>query len=114
MFIPLPRFEIDYFYRYKVTQLSMVPSMWYQLVNHPDFQKVDLSSVYGAHSGAAYLPQEISAKVLKRMSNNSFFSEGYGMSETVRDRHQSPWRSSLIFVLDRFSHCSAIPWYAEW
>lgn len=62
----------------------MVPSMWYQLVHHLDFQKTDFSSVFGAHSGAAYLPHEISDKVLGRMPNNGFFSEGYGMSETVR------------------------------
>ncbi|KAJ3556860.1 hypothetical protein NP233_g11879 [Leucocoprinus birnbaumii] len=61
----------------------MVPSMWYQFVNHPDFTKTDFSSVFAVHSGAAHLPKEISSKVLEHTPNNDFFSEGYGMSETT-------------------------------
>ncbi|KAF9451833.1 acetyl-CoA synthetase-like protein [Macrolepiota fuliginosa MF-IS2] len=68
---------------YKATQLSMVPSMWYQVVNHPDFEKTDFNSVLGVHSGAAHLPKEIAAKVLRYTPNNTFFSDGYGMSETT-------------------------------
>jgi len=69
--------------------------MWYQLVNHPDFSKTDFSSIFGAHSGAAYLPREISDKVLERMSNNSFFSEGFGMSETTVSAIVRPFPGSL-------------------
>ena len=61
----------------------MVPSMYHQIVNHPDFLKTDLSTIVTSHSGAAHLPQEIATKFRNQTPNNLFFSDGFGMSETV-------------------------------
>ncbi|KXN90937.1 putative 4-coumarate--CoA ligase 2 [Leucoagaricus sp. SymC.cos] len=81
--------------KFKATGLSMVPSMWYQFVNHPDFRKTDLSSITYAHSGAAHLPKEISSKLLDHTPNNNFFSEGYGMSETTVSAIVRPYPGTL-------------------
>ncbi|KAF5348473.1 hypothetical protein D9756_009593 [Leucocoprinus leucothites] len=81
--------------RFKATSLSMVPSMWYQLVNHPEFANTDFSTIFAVHSGAAHLPKEISSKVLERTPSNNFFSEGYGMSETTVSAIVRPYPGTL-------------------
>jgi len=69
--------------RYKITFLTLIPSVVHQLVNYPGIEKVDLSSVISAGSGAAYLPPELGEKLSKLLPREARFVEGYGMSEAV-------------------------------
>jgi len=62
----------------------LVPSVVHQMVNHSGIEKADFSSVLNANSGAAYLPPELGEKISSLMPKESYFSEGYGMSEAVR------------------------------
>jgi acyl-CoA synthetase (AMP-forming)/AMP-acid ligase II len=51
------------FSRYKISLLLLVPSIMHQLVNHPNIQNVDFSSVQVIASGAAYLPPDLAGKI---------------------------------------------------
>jgi hypothetical protein len=44
------------FHRYKISVLTLVSSVMYQLVNHPDIRDVDPSSVQNIGSGAVSFP----------------------------------------------------------
>ena len=64
------------FHRYRITVLFMIPSVVHQLVNYPDIDKVDLSSVQTLGSGAAYLPPDIAQKLLSYAPAGASFVEG--------------------------------------
>lgn len=74
-----------------------------QIVNYPNIEKVDLSSVLNVSSGAAYLSFDLRSRMKKLLPESVRFVEGrhinrnsvailfyvqsklgYGMSETVR------------------------------
>lgn len=67
--------------REKVTGMSGVPVMARELINHPDFERTDTSSLLVLGGGGAQVPpdlvQSIEAKVTTARPNT-----GYGMTET--------------------------------
>jgi len=65
----------------RVTVFPGVPTMWIALVNHPDIEKRDLSSLRACGSGGAPLPVEI-AERFQRLSGLRLTS-GWGMTETA-------------------------------
>ncbi|KAF9072347.1 hypothetical protein BDP27DRAFT_1320771 [Rhodocollybia butyracea] len=67
--------------KYRITNISMIPSVVVQLVNHPRISTVDLSSLRQVNSGAAYLPPQIADKMKGLAPKDTIVSEGYGMSE---------------------------------
>ncbi|KAE9407315.1 acetyl-CoA synthetase-like protein [Gymnopus androsaceus JB14] len=67
--------------KYRISNLALIPSVFHQLVNHPQISSVDLSSVKHVGSGAAYLPQQLVAKMKTFTPKDSTITEGYGMSE---------------------------------
>lgn len=67
--------------KYKVSILTLIPSVVHQIVKHPKSKHVDWSSVISSNSGAAYLPPELAEKMATLVPKDSNFSEGYGMSE---------------------------------
>ncbi len=64
----------------KVTLTFMVPTMINAVLNHPDIDKYDLSSIRRLAYGASPMPVELLKKGLKRLGQ--VFSQGYGMTET--------------------------------
>ena len=62
--------------------LPVVPSMIHQLVNSPEWEKTDTSSIETIGSGAAFLPPELHARFLSKLE--STILQGYGSSEAVR------------------------------
>jgi len=81
--------------RWKVTALPLVPSMIFQLVNSPEWEKTDTSSIETSGSAAAFLSPELSEKFRSKVKTTLF--HGYGSSEAVR----VPFSSSAI--LERFT-----------
>jgi long-chain acyl-CoA synthetase len=73
---------------YKGTVLHAVPTMYSAIVNHPNVDKYDLTSILGCGSGAAPLAPEL-AKEFERITN-SWIVEGYGLSETSPVTHLNP------------------------
>ena len=80
----LPRFEtekmMEVVARDKVTILAAVPTMYFFILNHPQWEDYDFSSLRMACSGGAAAPVE----VLKRFEDRygCKILEGYGLSET--------------------------------
>jgi long-chain acyl-CoA synthetase len=73
---------------YKATTLHAVPTIYAAIVNHPNVDKYDLTSIVGCGSGAAPLAPEL-ARNFERITN-SWIVEGYGLSETSPVTHMNP------------------------
>ncbi|TCP32129.1 long-chain acyl-CoA synthetase [Scopulibacillus darangshiensis] len=69
----------------KPTLFPGAPTMYIALINHPDIQKFDLSSIETCISGSAPLPVEIQEK-FERLTGGKLV-EGYGLSEASPVTH---------------------------
>ncbi|MBP9002827.1 MAG: long-chain fatty acid--CoA ligase [Candidatus Hydrogenedentes bacterium] len=80
----LPRFETEKAMRIidrdRVTIVAMVPTMYFFILNFPEWQKYDFSSIRMAVSGGAALPEEVHRRFKERYGITIL--EGYGLSET--------------------------------
>jgi long-chain acyl-CoA synthetase len=74
--------------KYKGTIMHCVPALYAGIVNHPNVDKYDLSSIKACGSGAAPLPPEL-AKAFEAKSGATLF-EGYGLTETSPMTHANP------------------------
>lgn len=87
-FVYLPKWNVDRvaeaIQKYKVTSLSLVPSMAHQLATHAKLRKLNLDGIRSINTGAAYLPPELRSKLAQRAKNVLSLTDGYGMSECVR------------------------------
>ncbi|MFY9115157.1 MAG: long-chain fatty acid--CoA ligase [Dethiobacteria bacterium] len=74
--------------REKPTLFPAVPTIYIAIINAPDLQKYDLSSLKICISGAAPLPAEVQSKFGKL--TGSKLAEGYGLTETSPVTHANP------------------------
>jgi long-chain acyl-CoA synthetase len=65
---------------YKVNYMALVPTMYIHLLNHPDLDNYDLSSLVGCSCGSAPLPLKVAHKWEEKVGVE--IREGWGMSET--------------------------------
>lgn len=75
--------------------MTVIPSVVHQLVNHPDTQKADLSSIQSIGSGAAYLPPDLALKMKSMVSEQCIVTQGFGMSECTISALSQPTRGAL-------------------
>lgn len=76
---------------YKIKLFTGVPVMFQMLVNHPDFNKYDLSSLEGSISGSAALSPEIAQKWAQG-TNDIKVAQGFGLTEASPVTHmQTAW-----------------------
>ena len=68
--------------RWKVKSIPLVPSMALRLVNTPEWEKTDTSTVETVACGSALLPPELNAKIASKVKRT--VTQGYGLSECVR------------------------------
>jgi len=80
--------------KYKVNALLLVPSMLHQLAQHKSFKSADFSTITSIGSGAAYLPPELTDKIVGTIKTNSV-SEGYGLSECTLSATRTPTPGSM-------------------
>ena len=66
--------------RYRVTRLSMIPSLIHQLVNYPKLQEADLSSLLYIGSGATYLPLKLAERLSAVVPKDLVVSQGMYIS----------------------------------
>lgn len=72
----------------KVTLFPGAPTMYIGLLNHPDLDKYDLSSIEFCISGSAPLPKEVQDKFEK--ATGGIIVEGYGLTESSPVTHANP------------------------
>jgi long-chain acyl-CoA synthetase len=67
--------------QFKVTEFRGVPTMYIQLLNHPDAGKYDLSSLQTCICGSAPMPLEVARRWKERYGIDIW--EGYGLTEAT-------------------------------
>jgi len=86
---PQPDQLLEAIGKFKPTFIFLVPTMYIGILNHPDFDKVDMKSIKFCGSGAAALPVEVIEKIQKK--TGSPLMEGYGMTEASPITHVNPF-----------------------
>jgi long-chain acyl-CoA synthetase len=76
-----PERALELIEREKITDFSGVPTMSWELVNSPDFDKRDVSTLQSLSSGGAARPPDQVQKLKDKVANAQPGS-GYGMTET--------------------------------
>ncbi|TCP66455.1 long-chain-fatty-acid--CoA ligase [Baia soyae] len=104
--ILIPRFDCEMILKTIVkerpTLFPGAPTMYVAIINHPNIQKYDLSSIDACVSGSAALPVEVQEKFEKLTGGRLI--EGYGMTETSPVTH-----SNLVWDRVR-SSTIGVPW----
>jgi long-chain acyl-CoA synthetase len=67
--------------RHRVTSTVLVPTMINMLINHPDMEKSDLSSLQQIMYGASPIPPELLKRAMQTLKCR--FQQGYGMTEAA-------------------------------
>ncbi|MGM8366361.1 long-chain-fatty-acid--CoA ligase [Virgibacillus sp. W0181] len=102
----LPKFEpeqvLKMIHKQNVTLFPGAPTIYISLLNHPDLQKYDLSSVEACISGSAPLPVEIQEQFEEVTGGR--LVEGYGLTET------SPVTHANFLWSKRISGSIGVPW----
>jgi len=105
--ILLPKFDVETTLKtidkQKPTIFPGAPTIYIGLLNHPDIQKYDLSSIVACLSGSAALPAEVQEKFEKVTGGR--LVEGYGLTETSPVTH-----ANLIYSDERVKGSVGIPW----
>jgi long-chain acyl-CoA synthetase len=91
--VVLPRFDpkeyLEAIVKYRATFIGGAPQLYIPMINHPDFEKYDLSCVKQAGSGAAPLPVAIIEKLTGKFGTD-YISEGYGLTECTMGATMTP------------------------
>jgi long-chain acyl-CoA synthetase len=80
--------------KFKVSFAPMVPTMYIGILEHPDIEKTDLSSIRASFSGSASLPLEIINNFQKK--TDSIIVEGFGQTECTPVTHMNPFQGKRI------------------
>ncbi len=86
---PQPEALLETIRKFKPTFAPLVPTMYIGMLNHPDIDKVDMTSISGCFSGSAPLPLE----VIRDFENKTgaVIVEGFGLTETTPVTHINPF-----------------------
>lgn len=87
----------------KVTMFPGAPTMYIGLLNHPNLQKYDLSSIDSCISGSASLPVEVQEQ-FEQLTGGKLV-EGYGLTEASPVTH-----ANLVWDGERIKGSIGIPW----
>ena len=85
---PTPEALFDTIKKYRPNVTALVPTMFIGLLNHPEFDTLDLTCFRIIGSGSAPLPVEV-IKKYKEISG-AVISEGFGLTETSPATHGNP------------------------
>ena len=80
----------------KVTVYSGVPTLYSQLINHPDIKKYSLKTVRFCISGSSPLPPEVQKQFMEL--SGGVLVEGYGLTESSPVTHANPLDKTLKTV----------------
>jgi long-chain acyl-CoA synthetase len=85
---PQPRQLFEAIEKFRPSFAPLVPTMFIGMLNHPEMETRDLSSLEESFSGSSPLPLEIINTFQKR--TGSIIVEGYGLSESSPVTHVNP------------------------
>ncbi len=92
--IMLPRFNVDEALEainlYRPTRFPGVPTMYMAIMNHPQVNKYDISSIRVCSSGSAPMPIEAQRRFEEL--TGAKVSEGYGLTEASPVTHANPFK----------------------
>ena len=86
---PQPDALLETISKFKPTFAPLVPTMYIGMLNHPDIQKTDLTSIKGCFSGSAPLPIEVIKEFEEK--TGAVIVEGYGLTESAPVTHVNPF-----------------------
>ena len=72
--------------KHRIATWTGVPTMYWRLLEHPDFESYDLTCVTAISSGGAPFPPEL-IRLLQETFPGVGVSQGYGASETMGGGH---------------------------
>jgi long-chain acyl-CoA synthetase len=87
---PQPPQLLEAISKFKPTFAPLVPTMYIGMLEHPDIEKTDLTSIKGCFSGSAPLPVEVISSFEKK--TGAVIVEGFGMTESCPVTHINPFR----------------------
>lgn len=97
--ILLPKFDagevLKTIQKHKPTLFPGAPTIYIGLLNHPDIEKYDLSSIKACISGSASLPLEVQEKFEKITKGT--LVEGYGLTESSPVTHANPMWGKRVY-----------------
>jgi acyl-CoA synthetase (AMP-forming)/AMP-acid ligase II len=77
----------------KATTTLVVPTLLNIILNHPDIDRYDLSSLQHIYYGSAPMPQELIKKALQKFG--PIFTQFYGMAEALPASFLFPWEHKM-------------------
>jgi len=80
--------------KFKVSFAPMVPTMYIGILDHPDMEKTDLSSIKACFSGSAPLPLDVINNFQKK--TGSIIVEGFGLTECTPVTHINPFQGKRV------------------
>lgn len=86
---PQPEPLLETIRKFKPTFAPLVPTMYIGMLNHPDIDKTDLTSIKGCFSGSAPLPVEVIRDFEK--ITGAVIVEGFGLTEATPVTHVNPF-----------------------
>ena len=86
---PQPEQLLEAIGKFKPTFAPLVPTMYIGMLNHPNIDKTDMTSIKGCFSGSAPLPVEIIRDFEKK--TGAVIVEGFGMTESSPVTHVNPF-----------------------
>jgi long-chain acyl-CoA synthetase len=96
--IPLPKFDpvlvMQAISEHRVTNAVLVPTMINLLLNHPDFEQYDLSSLQTCVYGGSPMPEALMLQAMKKLPGWRFF-QIFGMTETGGFASMLRWRDHI-------------------
>ncbi len=86
---PQPEPLLEAISKFKVTFAPLVPTMYIGMLDHPDMEHTDLTSVKGCFSGSAPLPIDVINNFQEK--TGSIIVEGFGLTESTPVTHINPF-----------------------
>lgn len=77
-----PEVQLEMTERYRATAWSLVPTQLWRLLDHPRFDRYDLSSLKRVGGGGATFQAELWKRVREKLPQLERMGTGYGMTET--------------------------------
>jgi len=84
---------LKYIEQFKVTSISLVPTMYIQMMDHPDFSKYNLWPLYSCNSGGAPLHPDTGRRWKEKTGLD--LGNGWGMTETGAVSTGQPYGSPV-------------------